>query len=329
MSPLAAGLSYAVGTAVVVAVFADVFRTVLLPSARGSVAVTISTALWWCVRRLPRRLAALLMPATGPAAVVLSLATWLTGLLTAFALVYLPHVRELSYSTPVGSPGFAEALYLSGTSLTTLGFGDVVAVTPLLRLVTVLEAASGLGVLTAVLGYLPAMYTLVSALRTANQAVADLDADSPDGAAELLAVDAAVVLDEVRRDVLAARQHLQRFPVLHYFRPPYDESVVALARGATTLWVAGHFAQDEGRPLHKHVEALERALARLVDDLERHGGVRAHPEDAERARAVFGAAHRAAGQAGDDVPEASVRLLARVQAVLDAYAVRHGYPVAG
>jgi hypothetical protein len=63
----------------------------------------------------------------------------------------------------------------------------VVGQTTSVRLLTGVEAAAGLGVLTATLGYLPAIYTLVSELRTANQAVADLGAGTAEGAAGLLA----------------------------------------------------------------------------------------------------------------------------------------------
>ena len=48
--------------------------------------------------------------------------------------------------------------------------------------------------------------------------------------------------------MLSARQHLQRFPVLHTFHPDFDESVVALAAAGSGLWVAGHFVQDRDRP---------------------------------------------------------------------------------
>lgn len=45
---------------------------------------------------------------------------------------------------------------------------------------------------------------------------------------------------------------------------------MAFARGALSLWVAGHFADDADRPLHRHVKALEQALRRLADELTTH-----------------------------------------------------------
>ena len=87
--------------------------------------------------------------------------TWLGGLLLGYALVYLQYVDAgLSYDPSVtfGSRGPVEALYMSGVSLTTVGFGDVVATTDVLRLVTVTEAAGGFAVITGAISYLITVY---------------------------------------------------------------------------------------------------------------------------------------------------------------------------
>lgn len=320
------------GLLVVLAVGYDVFRTALLPSSTGGVLHLLSRSLWHLGRRMPSRLRPAALRCAGPLALVLTVGVWLVLLVLGFACFYLPGIDQLAFSSDVDFPrrGVAEALYLSGAALLTLGFGDVVGQSSLIRLLTVVEAAAGLGVLTATLGYLPAIYTLVSELRSANQAVADLGADAADGAAELLGVDASLVLDTVRRDVIVARQHLERFPVLHYFHPRYDESVIALLRGATSLWVAGHFADDQGRPLHRHERALEQALRRLTDDLVAHGGAPMTPLTQEEAEALFeqartASAHPKAAAAAEVTPDA-VALLRRLHGVVDAYAARHDYP---
>ncbi|MCU1672727.1 MAG: channel, pore region [Frankiales bacterium] len=318
----------------IVATGVDVFRTVLLPSSSGVVNRLLSRGLWAAARRAPGRVRTGAMRTSGPLSVVLTTVVWLVVLVVGFALLYLPEAGGLAYSSDARftDRGLGSALYLSGASLLTLGFGDVVGQSAVVRLLTVVEAGSGLGVLTATLGYLPAMYTLVSELRTANQAVADLGADTPEGAAELLAMDGAAVLEAVRRDVIAARQHLQRFPVLHYFHPQHDESVVALMRGATSLWVAGHFADDEGQPLHRHQKALEMALRRLADELPPHGSrprAGAEGPDAQElfAQARAASQHPEAAGAGE-VSEESCALLTRLHEVLDGYASRHEYPAA-
>ena len=322
-------LAVPVGLLLVAVVLADVFRTVLLPVSSGWVGRALPAVLRRAVRAVPARWRRGAQRGVGPLALALTVATWLLLLVVGFALLYLPVVEDLAYAelAAVQDPGIAEALYLSGASLTTLGFGDVVGSSTVVRLLTVSEAACGLAVLTATLGYLPAIYTLVSDLRTANQRVSDLGAASVAGAAELVAASGTTTLELVRREVLAARQHLQRFPVLHDFSPPYDESVVALARGATGLWLAGHFARDGDRPLGRHLKALEQALRRLTDELHTDAG--AGPPVQDRARQVAEQARRAAvdrDAASTPLPEEAVELLARLHADLDAYAAAHGYP---
>jgi hypothetical protein len=320
------------GALLIVAVGLDVFRTVLLPTSRGTTDRVLSELVWALARAAPTRVRAGARRASGPLSLVLTSVVWYGSLLLGYALIYLPGVQSLSYAqgTPFGARGLGEALYLSGTALTTIGFGDIVGTSTPVRLLTVVEAASGLGVLTATLGYLPTIYTLVSGLRSSNQAVADLGAESPEGAAALLSTDPVLVLDGVRRDVLAARQHLQRFPVLHTFHPDYDESVVALVRGAAGLWVAGHFVDDAERPVDRHLDALGTSLGRITDELARH--TRGHGTDLDP-RVQFDAARAASQHAGaagrDDLPDDDLELLRRVHAVLDAYARSHDYPVAG
>jgi len=324
-------LTLLVGVLLILAVFTDAFRTVLLPTSTAPVTNVVARGLWRAARRVPARHRPPALRSVGPTALVLTLVAWLAGLLVGFALVYLPAVEGLAYSADVhfADRGFPEALYLSGAALTTLGFGDVVGQSVTIRLLTFVEAASGLGVLAATFGYLPAIYTIVSNLRSSNQTVADLGADHAVGAAELLGAEATRVLDMIRLDVIAARQHLQRFPVLHYFHFSYDESVVALARGGIGLWVAAHFANDATRPLDLHVRALEMALRRLVDELP-HRSSHTRP-DLKEARQVFERA-RAASIHPDAAREGTIRedtvaLLAHLCAVLDVYAGSHDYPV--
>lgn len=314
----------------------DAFRTVLLPSARGALARLWVTLLWALARRLPGQWA---RQAAGPLSVLLTIAGWVTLLWVAFALLYLPDAAELGYSNGVvfmGNDAVA-ALYLSGTVLTTLGLGDVVAQTDGLRLLVVLESAAGLAVFTAALGYLPAIYTVVSDLRASAESVSDLRITSAERAVELLDEDPVRTLEGVRADVISTRQHLLRFPVLHWFHPPAGQSVLALVEGATLLWVAARLGFDADRhpAVHRHAASLELALSRLVQDAQRHVG--GTPDDAARARALEQVhAVRAAvcaldpERAAQDEPSAgSLDDLARADAVMRRYAATHGWSFPG
>ena len=317
----------------------DTFRTVLLPSSHGPIARLWARGLWWLASHVAGRAGHAARQAAGPLSVVTTIATWVLLLWFAFALIYLPAVDTLGYSSDVQFEGndLVAALYLSGTVLTTLGLGDVAAQTDGLRLLVVLQAAGGLALFTAALGYLPALYTVVSDLRTSAEAVSDLEATTPERAVELLQEDAVLTLEAVRRDVISARQHLLRFPVLHPFHPPVGQSVLGVVEGATMLWVVARFGlSGEVHPsVRRQACSLELALRRLVDDTARHvgddvgddGRTAALDQVARVRAAVSGLQDWTADQDEPDLD--AVDDLARTNAVLRRYAAMHGYPVAG
>ena len=60
------------------------------------------------------------------------------------------------------APTFTDYLYLSGTTFFTLGYGDLVPASSMGRMITVIEAANGFGLLAIVIGYLPVLYQAFS-----------------------------------------------------------------------------------------------------------------------------------------------------------------------
>lgn len=311
----------------------DIFRTVLLPSARGAIERAWVTLLWRLARVLRARWA---RQAAGPLSIVLTIGAWVCLLWLAFALIYLPAVGSLGYSSDVRFQGsdLVAALYLSGTVLSTLGLGDVAAQTDGLRMVVVLEGGAGLAVFTASLGYLTSSYTIISDLRTGAEAVSDLRLASPADAVELLAENAVLTLESVRRDVISTRQHLLRFPVLHWFHPPPGQSVLALVEGATLLWLVARlgFSLEGQGPAQRHALALEVALRRLVEDAQQQVGGGVDEDGRRRARELVEQAREAvrgldASRAAADEPaDEALEDLARAHSVMRRYAQAHGYP---
>lgn len=267
--------SLVVGVAVVVLVAADLGLTVLHPSVRGTLSNHAEHLAWASVRGLTRLGGRdRLLSFGGPAALASDLLAWLLGLWLGFALIYAPSVHAFRYS-PAGSlghAGFVGALYLSGESLTTVGFGDVVAGSHVLRLVTILEAASGLALITAAIAYLTAVYPRVSLVRAAASWVTDLEADTEAGAARFVCDGGRDEIARLQRDLIEIHQDLLRFPVLYYFHAPVaGESIGSLLRAAALVCAylrwgllpqAAPFATLYGR-------GLERTLERLMDDYGR------------------------------------------------------------
>lgn len=326
------------GAVLIAAVAVDVPMTALAPSSRGPLSHAVSRTLWTLARSSPARARRRLMPVVGPASVIATLLLWLALLWMGFALVFLALIDDLELPGDMAgeAAGLADAMYFSGTALTTLGVGDVVPDTQVVRALAVFEAASGLGVFTAAIAYLPAIYTLVSELRGSNQAVFDFGADDPGRAADVV-LNRAGVLDDVQRDVVDARQHLLRFPVLYYFHPSPDESPLALLRGAVGLAIVVRWSVDQERISYAPStgRALGRALDRLLDEMRVHVRVPEQPSRAAAeacARAQIETGRRAVREREPELaatappaPEA-IAFLCEANAMIAALADMHEYP---
>ncbi|HET7009567.1 MAG TPA: potassium channel family protein [Anaerolineales bacterium] len=124
----------------------------------------------------------------GPFSLILLLGTWATGLVVGFALMYvgtgLPSAPD---TPPLSGPGaiFGAALYFSGSTLFTLGLGDVTPTSTAARALTVIEAFTGFAFLALVIGYLPIIYQAFSR-REVHIVMLDEWAGSPPSAGELL-----------------------------------------------------------------------------------------------------------------------------------------------
>ncbi len=163
----------------------------------------------------------------GPLSLLLLLAFWAFGLLVGFGLLHYGLQDKLSgalFDSHLGN-----ALYLSGTTLFTLGMGDVVPASPMARFITVLEAGIGFGFLALVIGYLPVLYQAFSR-REVTISLLDARAGSPPTAYEILrrqsGVDGMEALTELLRDwerwsADLMESHLS-YPVLAYFRSQHD-----------------------------------------------------------------------------------------------------------
>jgi ion channel len=229
-----------VGAMVVAAVGWDIALTLLHPAARGPLGDRVNRMAWQAVRSTSRTRRTLSY--AGPLAIAANMLMWVVGLWLGFALVYAS-VLDLG-----------DSLYKSGEALTTVGFGDVDFGADWLRYVAVAEAAGGFGAFTAAIAYVLSVYPLVTAIR-ASALFASLAAEAGDTS------QAAVVTQRL----IESHEHVKRFPVLYYFESGDEaESMTTLLRAAMSMSAKLREAGDDAR-----AEPLERALQRLLDDLER------------------------------------------------------------
>ncbi len=168
----------------------------------------------------------------GPLSLLVLFFLWALLLTTGFGLVFFalrlafhdPLLRDASQWERLRS-----CLYVSGTTIFTLGLGDVLPQSHLARLLTVIEAGTGLGFVALVIGYVPVLYTAFSR-REVLVALLDARAGSPPTAVELLLRHDFPGGPEALRDLLAEWErwcaemletHIS-YPLLCYYRSQHD-----------------------------------------------------------------------------------------------------------
>ena len=231
--PLAAGLAF------LCVVLLDAFQTIILPRRPvGRVRITRLFFLFtwqpWMlmVKLLPsRRLREQAYSVYGPLSLLLLISVWALLLILSFGLLFYgmgaPFTDPLHPISVLGE--FRKCIYVSGTTLFTLGMGDVVPATHLARALTVIEAGVGLAFVALVIGYVPVLYGAFSR-REVTIALLDARAGSPPTAGELLArhhfEGGAQALSELLADwerwsAEMLESHIS-YPILCYYRSQHD-----------------------------------------------------------------------------------------------------------
>ncbi|MFI7495405.1 potassium channel family protein [Kocuria sp. M4R2S49] len=207
----------------------DIYHSLLHPSGTGAVGGRVQSAVWWLSRRTGHRFGS----AVGPGSMVTVVLLWVLLQGTGWALVYLPHVPGgFTYSPgvdPANYPDFVDALYISLVTLATLGFGDVVATDPWVRMASPLEALTGFALLTAALTWFTQIYPPLSRRRSLALELKSLaEVGYADGIAEEDPVTATRVLDGLAAEVAKARIDFTQHGETYYFQE--EDPDLSLAR---------------------------------------------------------------------------------------------------
>jgi Ion channel len=220
------------GAALLLLVAYDVYATVLHSSARyGPVGEGLNRAVWRVTRKLAFSLARSrrhrLLNAVGPALMPLLIITYIVLLTLAFALLYVPQMPGgFSVTGPKGDPAWLNAVYFSGCTLTTLGYGDIVPRTTGLRFVALVEAASGFALISLAITYLLAVNSALERKRTVALTLYHQAGGGADAAGFIAHhfVDGRFyglrdALKTSTRDIQALLEAHVEHPVIHYFHP--------------------------------------------------------------------------------------------------------------
>lgn len=330
------------GTAIVTATAVDVVLTILHPSRRGPITTASGRLVFEAMRRPALAFGRPnLMSGAGAAAIVANVVAWVALLWVGWALIYLPHMDDFAYTPSVEYSGrdFWEALYFSGMSLSTVGFGDIVAESDALRILSVLEAATGFGLITAAMTYVLSVIPRVSSVRSGARSVQSQAGDAAKAAD--MARDASYLV-ALQRQVLDIGEQTERFPVLYYFHSEDTyASMYTFFRGAVTVCLQTRWGLSTGHVPHarRYGEELEQALSHTIDHyamrfMHGHGPEALdRPLDRDATDRLIEHLTRSAGDAGADPADLSPderrqlsRFAGRAETFLEHLAHQHGQP---
>jgi hypothetical protein len=233
VAALIAGLLFCLGTVL------DAFQTIILPRRpTGRFRITrlfyiLTWSPWAALARHAsnRKLREQCYSIYGPLSLLVLLIVWAALLMAGFGLLFYalgtPFADAMAAQTPFGQ--LRTDLYVSGTTLVTLGLGDVVPRTLAARALIISESGTGLGLVALVIGYVPVLYGSFSR-REVSVALLDARAGSPPTSAELLrrhafagGQEALVVLlvEWERWSAEMLESHIS-YPILCYYRSQHD-----------------------------------------------------------------------------------------------------------
>jgi hypothetical protein len=231
-------LAALLSAALIVLILVEGFETVVQPRrvSRKYRITRVYYNIFWAIWRWAadsvfaksKRRAAFLS-AFGPLSLLGIFATWVIGLVAGFAFLQWGLRDPISINVGSGAVGILTYLYLSGTTLFTLGYGDITPLAPLGRVLAVAESGLGFGFLAAILSYLPALFQAYSR-REVNISLLDARAGSPPSASQLLLraarTNSSASLDpflaEWERWAAELLESQLSFPVLAFYRSQHD-----------------------------------------------------------------------------------------------------------
>lgn len=256
------------GVVLIVFGLRDMFHTLLHPSGKGNLSQWVFRGMWNASKAIGHRLGS----GVGPAAMVAVIIQWVIFQSVGWALIYYPHIPDgFMYSSGIDAaayPDAVEALYISLLTLGTLGYGDVVATDPWIRLASPMEALTGFALITAALTWFTQVYPPLLRRRSLALEIKGLaDVAYAESISTFDAGDVTRVLDTLTSDVGKVRvdftQHTEGF----YFLEP-DQNLALPCQLPYALQLRDA-ALNTGHPsVLLSAQRLSLALQQLGDKLK-------------------------------------------------------------
>jgi hypothetical protein len=314
------------GAAIIAIIFFDIFQTVIVPRPTGwryRPSAWLSRSSWRGWSRFAFRFVGGsaredFLGAFAPFMLVTLLIFWIALLIVGYGLIFFGLRSQVK-----PTPDFGAAIYYAGTSLLTIGYGDLAPSGIGARLVSLCAGASGLGAFAIITAFLFAIFGAYQQ-REAFVVMFTNRAGAPPSGVDMIEVHAQLDMADglialMRASELWLAQVLEThlaYPILTYFRSTHDDiswiAVVGTIMDASTLVITTVEMKTKGE-----AKIVNRLGRHFVNDFSRYYGL----EEGDQVgieRHEFDTAYERLGQAG-------VPLRERETAWTDFAAIRSTY----
>jgi hypothetical protein len=267
------------GLLLIVLVVGDIFQSVVVPRPTGRLlrpSAFLSRWGWRAWRWTGHRIADNesredFLGTYAPLLLVSLLIFWVVTLILGYGLLFFALRDQLK-----PEPDFGSAAYFAGTSLLTIGYGDIVPAGGLARFVALCAGASGFGVVAIVTTYLFSIFGAFQA-REAFVVTFTNRAGAPPSAVEMIETHARLNIISGLEATMREAQHWMAqvmethlaYPVLTYFRSAHDSiswiAVFGTVLDAATLTITTIDVPQKGEAL-----ILSRLGRHFVNDFSEY-----------------------------------------------------------
>jgi hypothetical protein len=222
----------AAGVALLALIAFEVYATVLHSTAHlGPIGERLNRVVWrascFAANRMSRTRRHRVLNVVGPLLMPTLIVGLVVTLVFAFALIYYPRMPAAFIFTSRPARGdFFDAIYFSGVTLTSVGYGDIVPGTNAMRLLAMIEGAAGLALITLAIAYLLMIYTALERKRAVALSFYHQAGEGADAAGYIAHhfVEGKFYglresLREAARDIQGLLESHVEHPVINYFHP--------------------------------------------------------------------------------------------------------------
>jgi uncharacterized membrane protein len=273
----------ALGCFIILLALTDIMLTLFTPSLEGRLNVLLVGFLWRISGPLARR-SSVAREMVGPLTFLSVIGLWAVMMGLGWALIYWPFLPkdflvnfgvDLKRTSP---DNFIASLYYSFVVLVTLGFGDIVPTSGVLRVISIVEAVVGFGLLTAGISWFLSIDPALARRRVLSHQIALIQGAERDvhPLAEWDDQTLANSMRDIALDLAAIQSDLQQYPVIYYFRHADPDADLMLKLPYLLQIARSPDEEMDGAqvPVELRSAMLERAVIDLLSTIgRRHLGI--------------------------------------------------------